>query len=90
MPFDIFTIEGLILARIDRLDDEAKQVLKAAAVVGRTFFYRVLKAVTEAGNHLDTDIRNLRRAELIDEKQLEPELEYVFKHPLIQYAAGAL
>jgi len=80
------TIEGLILARIDRLDDEAKQVLKAAAVVGRTFFYRVLKAVTEAENHLDADIRNLRGAELIDEKQLEPELEYVFKHPLIQQA----
>ena len=38
------TIEGLILARIDRLDDEAKQVLKTAAVVGRTFFYRVLKS----------------------------------------------
>jgi len=80
------TIEGLILARIDRLDDEAKQVLKAAAVVGRTFFYRVLEAVTEAGSRLGADIRDLRGAELIDEKQLEPELEYVFKHPLIQQA----
>ena len=80
------TIEGLILARVDRLDGESKQVLKAAAVVGRTFFYRVLKAVTEAGSHLDEDIRKLRGAELIDEKQLAPELEYVFKHPLIQQA----
>ena len=80
------TIEGLILARIDRLDDEAKQVLKAAAVVGRTFFYRVLKAITEAGSHLDSDISKLRGAELIDEKRLAPELEYVFRHPLIQQA----
>ena len=80
------TIEGLILARIDRLEDEAKQVLKAAAVVGRTFFYRILKAVIEAGSALDDDLAKLRRAELIDEKQLAPELEYVFKHPLIQQA----
>ena len=80
------TIEGLILARIDRLEDEVKQVLKAAAVVGRTFFYRVLKAVTDAESALDDDLAKLRRAELIDEKQLAPELEYVFKHPLIQQA----
>jgi class 3 adenylate cyclase/tetratricopeptide (TPR) repeat protein len=80
------TIEGLILARIDRLEDEAKQVLKAAAVVGRTFFYRILKAITDAGSALDDDLVKLRRAELIDEKQLAPELEYVFRHPLIQQA----
>ena len=80
------TIEGVILARIDRLEDEVKQVLKAAAVVGRTFFYRVLKAVTETDAALDDDLVKLRGAELIDEKQLAPELEYVFKHPLIQQA----
>ncbi|HEY2559259.1 MAG TPA: adenylate/guanylate cyclase domain-containing protein [Caldimonas sp.] len=80
------TIEGLILARIDRLEDEVKQVLKAAAVIGRTFFYRVLEAVAQAGSDLDADIAKLRGAELIDEKRLAPELEYVFKHPLIQQA----
>jgi class 3 adenylate cyclase/tetratricopeptide (TPR) repeat protein len=80
------TIEGLILARIDRLEDEAKQVLKAAAVVGRTFSYRVLEAVTEAGTALEQDLVKLRGAQLIGEKQLMPELEYVFKHPLIQQA----
>jgi tetratricopeptide (TPR) repeat protein len=62
-------------------------VLKAASVIGRMFFYRVLKAVAEAGSQLDEDIAKLRQAELIEEKQLAPELEYVFKHPLIQQAA---
>jgi class 3 adenylate cyclase/tetratricopeptide (TPR) repeat protein len=81
------TIEGLILARIDRLEDEAKQVLKAAAVIGRTFFHRVLEGVTAAGRRLDESIARLRGAELIDEKPLAPELEYVFRHPLIQQAA---
>ena len=80
------TIEGVILARIDRLEDEVKHILKAAAVVGRTFFYRILKAVTETQDALDADLAKLCRAELIGEKQRAPELEYVFKHPLIQQA----
>ena len=81
------TIEGLILARIDRLEDEVKQIVKAAAVVGRQFFYRILKAITDAEDALDADLATLCRAELIDEKRRTPELEYVFKHPLIQQAA---
>ena len=80
------TIEGLILARIDRLEDEVKQVLKAAAVVGRTFLYCVLKEVVAVGARLDEDVATLHAAELIDERQLIPELEYAFRHPLIQQA----
>lgn len=79
------TIEGLILARIDRLEDEVKQVLKAAAVVGRTFFYRVLRAVADS-TALDNDLVHLRNADLIDQKRLTPELEFIFRHPLIQQA----
>ena len=41
------TIQGVIMARIDRLDDEVKQVLEAASVIGRAFLYRLLKKVTE-------------------------------------------
>jgi class 3 adenylate cyclase/tetratricopeptide (TPR) repeat protein len=81
------TIEGLILARIDRLEEEAKQVLKAAAVVGKSFFYSVVSAVTRGVGALDADLEQLRDAEFIDKKQTSPETEYVFKHPLIQQAA---
>ncbi len=81
------TIEGVILARVDRLDEDAKQLLKTAAVVGRTFFYRVLKAVTEGEAALDSDLANLMNAAFIDEKLRAPELEYMFKHPLIQQAS---
>ncbi len=81
------SIEGVILARIDRLEDEAKQVLKIAAVIGRSFFYRVLDAIAEGTTALDTDLTRLVTAEFIDRKQQLPELEYVFKHPLIQQAS---
>jgi class 3 adenylate cyclase/tetratricopeptide (TPR) repeat protein len=78
------TIQGVIMARIDRLDDEVKQVLEAASVIGRAFLYRLLKKVTEPVRDLDRHLNTLTAAELIREKQKVPELEYVFKHALVQ------
>jgi class 3 adenylate cyclase len=42
------TVQGVIIARIDRLDEELKLVLKTASVIGRTFFYRVLRAIEDS------------------------------------------
>ena len=41
------TLQGVIMARVDRLDEELKHVLRLAAVVGSSFFYRVLVAIAE-------------------------------------------
>lgn len=74
------------MARVDRLDEEVKQVLRVASVVGRSFLYRVLKAISEAGQTLDHCLTELQQTELIHEKQVLPELEYIFKHALAQEA----
>ena len=42
------TLQGVIMARIDRLDEELKATLRLAAVIGRSFFYRVLRSLSEA------------------------------------------
>ena len=42
-------LEGLLMARIDRLPDEAKHILRVAAVIGRQFPLRVLEYVLERG-----------------------------------------
>lgn len=81
------SIEGVILARIGRLEDEARQVLKIAAVIGRAFYYRVLEAIAEGARALDADLTSLVSAEFIQRKQSLPELEYAFRHPLIQQAS---
>ncbi len=81
------TIQGLILARIDRLDDEVKQALKLASVIGRSFFHRVLEAISEAQRNLDGSLAELEHAELIRQRQRLPEVEYIFKHALVQEAA---
>jgi class 3 adenylate cyclase/tetratricopeptide (TPR) repeat protein len=80
------TLQGVIMARVDRLDEELKQVLRLAAVVGRSFFYRVLAALAEAEARLDQDLATLQGLELIREKAHDPELEYIFKHALVQEA----
>jgi class 3 adenylate cyclase len=40
------TLHGLLLARIDRLPEEARRVLRVAAVIGRTFPVSVLERVS--------------------------------------------
>jgi class 3 adenylate cyclase/tetratricopeptide (TPR) repeat protein len=80
------TIQGIIMARVDRLDDATKQVLKLASVIGRSFFHRVLQAIDEAEQQLDRHLTHLQQLELVREKRRVPELEYIFKHALVQEA----
>lgn len=42
-------LQGLLLARIDRLPEEVKHTLRVAAVIGRQFQLRVLEQVLEEG-----------------------------------------
>ena len=80
------TVEGVILARIDRLEEDVREVLKVASVVGRSFLRRVLEAIVAAGIELDEELGELLRIELIRERQRLPELEYLFTHALVQEA----
>ena len=78
------TIQGVIMARVDRLDEDLKQIIRTASVIGRAFLYRLLQAVTDAVKELDRHLDTLTLTELIREKQKLPELEYIFKHALVQ------
>jgi class 3 adenylate cyclase/tetratricopeptide (TPR) repeat protein len=81
------TVQGVIVARIDRLDEDAKTVLKLASVIGRRFFLRVLKAVSEAADAVEPGVARLAEIELVRLRQQVPEVEYIFKHALVQEAA---
>ncbi len=80
------TLQGVIMARIDRLDEDARQVAKLASVIGRSFLYRLLLALGEAGGTLDLELQELKHLQIIREKSRTPELEYIFKHALVQAA----
>ena len=81
------TLQGVLLARIDRLQEDVRRTLQLASVIGRTFLYRLLEAISEAGQQLDGHLAQLQRADLVREKMRWPELEYMFKHSLTQEAA---
>lgn len=81
------TVQGLILARIDRLEEEVKQALKLASVIGRSFFNRILEVISKAQRNLGGNLAELEHAELIRQTQLVPEVEYIFKHALVHEAA---
>jgi class 3 adenylate cyclase/tetratricopeptide (TPR) repeat protein len=80
-------LQALLLARIDRLEEDARRTLQLAAVIGRSFYYRVLKLISDAANELDQQLGALQKAELIREAASQPELEYIFRHALTQEAA---
>jgi class 3 adenylate cyclase/tetratricopeptide (TPR) repeat protein len=81
------TIEAIIMARIDRLETDVKQVLRLAAVIGRSFYRRILQALDEADHQLDQCLNQLQQFELIRQRRLEPEVEYMFKHALVHEAS---
>jgi tetratricopeptide (TPR) repeat protein len=78
------TIQGVISARLDRLERETKRILQEASVIGRTFFYEILKRISDLKEYIDKSLINLERLDLIKTISLQPELEYIFKHALTQ------
>ena len=81
------TIQGIISARMDRLEENLKRIMQVASVIGREFAFRILHAISGMREEVKVDLLDLQRLELIYEKSLFPELEYIFKHALIQEVA---
>jgi class 3 adenylate cyclase/tetratricopeptide (TPR) repeat protein/ABC-type cobalamin transport system ATPase subunit len=84
------TLQRIIMARLDRLPEEARRTLQLAAVVGRIFPYQVLSYLASAAAlaaQLDAGLVFLQRAELVRERSRVPELEYIFKHRMIHDVA---
>jgi class 3 adenylate cyclase len=82
------TVQAIVGARIDRLNEAEKQALQAAAVIGKTFAAAVLeRALGVAGDELAGALEVLRRAALIDGDPLAPERAHTFRHPLVQEVA---
>jgi len=82
------TVQAVIAARIDRLEENTKRVLEIASVVGREISISILEFVSgSAQGALAEEIQHLRRAELLyDVPPFEQRL-LAFRHPLIQEVA---
>lgn len=80
------TVEGVLMARIDRLPGEARRALRTASVLGREFSPQLLGLVWE-GAGLESHLAELRRLEFLQELGDRDEPRYAFTHALIQEVA---
>ena len=84
-------LQSLLSARIDRLEEDARQTVQLASIIGQSFYQKVLAALEEndpeTKDHLEKQLKKLIRAELIQEAARIPDLEYRFRNPLIQETA---
>jgi class 3 adenylate cyclase/tetratricopeptide (TPR) repeat protein len=78
------TVQAILAARIDRLAAEDKQLLQAAAVIGKDVPLAILQAIAgEPEEALHRGLTRLQAAEFLHETSLFPDPEYTFKHALI-------
>jgi tetratricopeptide (TPR) repeat protein len=81
------TIQGVLMARIDRLPDDAKRLLQTASVLGREFSLRLLGTLWEDPGAVEPLLGALQRLEFVYEDTGAEEPVYVFKHVLTQEVA---
>ncbi|MCP4422435.1 MAG: tetratricopeptide repeat protein [Chloroflexi bacterium] len=83
------TLEGVLLARLDRLEELCRWTAQVASVVGRSFPFDVLEHITSRRNDqpLDGYVTELQLVEMIREAQRNPERIYAFIHSLLQEVA---
>ncbi|HEX9419892.1 MAG TPA: adenylate/guanylate cyclase domain-containing protein, partial [Methylomirabilota bacterium] len=80
------TVQAVLASRIDRLSERDKDVLQAAAVVGRDVPTELLRVVVDLpGPDLAASLERLATAELLG--PAGPSGERAFRHPLTQEVA---
>jgi class 3 adenylate cyclase len=78
------TVHDVLSARVDHLPETARRVLQCAAVLGRQFSARLLRAVWDGPeSQLDDDLRELGRLEFLEERFGAGEPTFGFKHALV-------
>lgn len=84
LPQDVQTV---LVARLDRLSHEVRQVVQTAAVLGREFEVRVLSHMLRQRQNLSEQIEEAEKAAIWARLN---ELTYLFHHALLRDAAYAM
>ncbi len=81
------SLQASLVARLDRLGDAAK-VAQIAALLGRSFHYRFIRAVSDLEEpELNRALDAMTGSELLSQTGTPPRSVYAFRHALIQDAA---
>jgi len=82
------TVQGVVRARLDRLDRTTREVMRVASVVGREFTRAVLDRVVDS-ERVARALQTLKAAGIVQQVRVVPEPSYRFKHALTHEAAYA-
>lgn len=79
------TVQSVIAARLDKLEQDVRDVLQMASVIGRNFYGRILERLCQLDSlMLTVHLATLEDYEYISEHKKKPESEYTFRHPFFQ------
>ena len=78
------TVDEVLLARIDRLPDGPRRLVRIGSVLGREFSVRLLGEAWEEPAGLETHLRELARQEIVQEEPSAAGPTYTFRHALTQ------
>jgi tetratricopeptide (TPR) repeat protein/class 3 adenylate cyclase len=81
------SVQAVIRARLDRLDRDARDLLRRASVIGREFTASVLAAVAGADLEVEPSLAVLKERGLIRQTSVVPEPAFRFQHALTQEVA---
>jgi tetratricopeptide (TPR) repeat protein len=81
------TINDVLMARIDSLEEKTRNLLRIASVIGRNFFYKVLSGVATSVEGMEDRLCYLKDIQIITEFKRTDDVEYIFKHGLTQEVA---
>jgi len=84
------TIEGIIMSRLDGLEDESRNIVRVASVIGRVFEYDVLNGIYPRpieDRELQQRLRDLVALDVIHVERSGSKPEYRFKHILTRDVA---
>jgi tetratricopeptide (TPR) repeat protein len=81
------TVQGVLMARLDRLPEAPKRLLQTASVLGREFSPRLLTAIWDGPGPLGPLLQELQQLEFLYERSGSEGLLYIFKHALTQDVA---
>jgi class 3 adenylate cyclase/tetratricopeptide (TPR) repeat protein len=77
------TIQNIIMARVDALPEEAKEVIRTGSVIEREFNYDLIKSISRLPEkELLSHLSAIKDSELLYERGIYPESTYIFKHAL--------
>ncbi len=77
------SIEGLIMARLDRLEEPHLQLLQMASVIGHRFQYQLIKGIYDEPSELQAGLQILMENDIIVVDPQQRELTYLFRHALL-------